>query len=77
MMTANILVTYSNRAGSTAGVAVAIAEILNQHGLPAEVVPMNDVRNLSGYSAVIAGSPIQAAKWLPEAIHFLNEQRPS
>lgn len=81
-MTQKILVTYASRAGSTAEVAEAISEALaptlNPSLSPAsglsgvDVLPMQDVRNLSEYSAVIAGSAIRAAKWLPEAVQFVR-----
>jgi len=37
-----------------------------------DVLPMLDVRNLSEYSAVIAGSAIRASKWLPEGVQFVR-----
>ena len=37
-----------------------------------DVLPMQDVRNLSEYSAVIAGSAIRAARWLPEGVQFVR-----
>ncbi len=33
---------------------------------------MQEVTDLSQYSAVIAGSAIQAGKWLPEAMSFIK-----
>ncbi len=36
-------------------------------GEDVDVAPMQEVTDLSQYSAVIAGSAIQAGKWLPEA----------
>ncbi len=33
---------------------------------------MNDVKDLTVYKAVVAGSAIQAAQWLPEAMEFIQ-----
>jgi menaquinone-dependent protoporphyrinogen oxidase len=40
-----------------------------------DVKPMREVRDLSAYQAVIAGSGIQAGAWLPEATQFVRENR--
>ncbi len=70
-----ILVTYATRAGSTAGVAEFIAETLRETGNQVNVLPMSDVQDLAPYSAVVAGSAIQAKQWLPEAMDFLRANR--
>ncbi|HSO11660.1 MAG TPA: flavodoxin domain-containing protein [Anaerolineales bacterium] len=70
-----ILVTYASRSGSTAEIAEAIGRRLSQCGMLVEVLPMQDVKNLSGYRAVIAGSPIRNSKWLPEAMQFVETHR--
>lgn len=70
-----ILVTYASRAGSTAGVADAIAKTLTENGMQVEVRPMQDVKDLTPYRAVVAGSAIQGAQWLPEAMQFMHTHR--
>ena len=35
-------------------------------------MPMNAVKDLSAYRAVVAGSAIRGSKWLPEAIQFIQ-----
>ena len=67
-----ILVTYASRAGSTAGVAEAIGKTLAERGAQVDVLPMKEVKNLAPYDAVVAGSAIRAAKWLPEAVQFIQ-----
>lgn len=74
-MNNKILVTYASRAGSTAGVAEAIANTLTEGGAQVDVIPMQDVKDLSPYRAVVAGSAIRQAKWLPEAIGFIRKHR--
>jgi len=71
-MSNTILVTYASRTGSTAGVAEAIAETLAEHGAQVEVLPMQEVSDLTPYRAVVAGSAIQNKQWLPEAMRFMQ-----
>ena len=70
-----ILVTYASRAGSTAEVAEAIGKTLSEDGAQVDVIPMNDVKDLSAYQAVVAGSAIRGSKWLPEAVQFMQNHR--
>ena len=74
-MNNKILVTYASRAGSTAGVAEAIGQTLVEQGMQVDVLPMQDVKDLSPYQAVVAGSAIRGQKWLPEAMQFVNDHR--
>ncbi|MEW6181447.1 MAG: flavodoxin domain-containing protein [Chloroflexota bacterium] len=70
-----ILVTYATRAGSTAEVAEAIAYEIGQFCGRVDVAPVQRVRDLRPYWAVILGSPVRHARWLPEAMAFLSAQR--
>jgi menaquinone-dependent protoporphyrinogen oxidase len=74
-MNDKILITYASRAGSTAGVAEAIGKTLIEKGLQVDVLPMQEVKDLSPYRAVVAGSAIRGQKWLPEAMRFLSNHR--
>lgn len=67
-----ILVTYASRTGFTAGVADAIGKTLTDLGEEVDILRMQDVKDLTIYKAVVAGSPIRAGKWLPEAIEFIQ-----
>lgn len=67
-----ILVTYASRTGSTAGVAEAIGKTLAEGGARVNVRPMQEVSDLMAYRAVVAGSAIQRAQWLPEAMAFVR-----
>ena len=74
-MNDKILVTYASRAGSTAEIAEALGKTLSRSGTQVEVLPMQDVKDLSAYRAVVAGSAIRSSKWLPEAVQFIKTHR--
>jgi len=74
-MSEKILVTYASRFGSTAGVAEAIGKTLAENGAQVDVLPMQAVKDISAYRAVVAGSAINAGEWLPEAMHFVRAHR--
>ncbi|HEX9388804.1 MAG TPA: flavodoxin domain-containing protein [Anaerolineales bacterium] len=71
-MNNKILVTYASRSGSTAEVAEAISKTLTEGGTQVDVVPMQEVKDLASYRAVIVGSAIRKSKWLPEAVQFVR-----
>lgn len=71
-MNKKILVTYASRTGSTAQIAEAICKTLVQNGEDTALLPMQDVKDLSPYHAVVVGSPIRKSQWLPEAMQFLQ-----
>ena len=68
-----ILVAYASHAGSTKEVADAIGTALQEHGARVDVRPVQDITTLEPYSAVLVGSAIHAAKWLPEAVQFVKQ----
>ena len=74
-MNDKILVAYASQAGSTAEVAEAIGQTLAESGTQVEVRRMKDVQDLTPYRAVVAGSAINGAKWLPEAMQFMQKHR--
>ena len=71
-MTNSILVAYASRTGTTAGVAEAIGKTLAESGAAVDVRAMTDVKDLTPYDAVVAGSAIQGKQWLPEAMQFMQ-----
>jgi menaquinone-dependent protoporphyrinogen oxidase len=74
-MTNKILVTYATMTGSTKGVSEAIGKTLTELGAIVDVIPMKEVKDISEYKAVVAGSAIQAGKWLPEAMSFMQTHK--
>lgn len=75
-MNEKILVTYASKYGATAEIAEKIGQVLIQSGLQAEVIPVNKVRDVNAYRAVILGSALYIGKWQKEAEAFIkaNEQ---
>ena len=67
-----ILIAYASKTGSTAEVADRIGETLSQSGLTVEVHPVNKVKDLSPYSAVVLGSAIRAGSLLSEMTKFME-----
>ena len=76
-MAEKILITYASLTGSTAGVADAIGKTLTDLGEEVDILRMQDIKDLTVYKAVVAGSAIQAGKWLPEAMEFIQTHRSS
>lgn len=70
-----VLIAFASRTGYTAGVAEAIGKTLADNGSLVEVRPMVEVRDISPYRAVVAGSAIQDKRWLPEAMQFSQLHR--
>jgi menaquinone-dependent protoporphyrinogen oxidase len=72
-MNTKILVAYASKYGATKEIAEKIGEVLRQAGLQADVLPVERVRDISPYQAVVLGSAVYVGKWMKGAIHFLND----
>ena len=71
-MDKNILVTYASKYGATQEIAEKIGDVLRQAGLQADVLPVDGIRDLTPYQAVILGSAVYIGKWPKEAVAFLQ-----
>ena len=71
-MDTNILVTYASKYGATQEIAEKIGEVLRQAGLQADVFPVDGIRDLNPYKAVILGSAVYIGKWHKGAGEFLK-----
>ena len=76
-MSKKILVTYASRLDATTGVAQAIGKTFAECGAQVDVLPMKEVKELESYQAVVAGSAVRAAAWLPEALEFIQTNQKS
>jgi menaquinone-dependent protoporphyrinogen IX oxidase len=69
-----ILVAYSTNAGSTAEVAEAIRKNLVEPQVEVRVLPIEQVRDLDGYSGVVLGGPMILG-WHRRAARFFRARR--
>jgi menaquinone-dependent protoporphyrinogen oxidase len=74
-MNDNVLLAYATRYGSTKEVAETIAATLREDGLTVELQPIQEVRSLEGYSAVVLGAPLYMGRWNKDADRFLSRYR--
>ena len=72
MNTKSILLAYASRFGSTQEVAETIASTLSEAGLEVDLQPMQEVKSLDRYDAVVLGAAIYNAKWNAEAHQFVS-----
>lgn len=69
-----ILVTYASKHHSTAEIANAIAEAIRQSdGVTVDIQPVETVKELTPYEAVVLGSAVYAGQWQSEAVRFLEK----
>lgn len=71
-MKKNMLVAYASKYGATKEIAEKIGDVLLQSGEQVDVLPVEAVKDLERYQAVILGSAIYIGKWLKEATEFLQ-----
>ncbi len=62
-----VLVTAASKHGSTAEIAQAIGDLLAERGVDVAVMPIDDVREIDDYDAVVIGSAVYAGHWLEPA----------
>jgi menaquinone-dependent protoporphyrinogen oxidase len=71
MNTKSILLAYASRYGSTQEVAETITAALRKVGLEVDLQPMQEVKRIDKYEAVVLGAAIYNAKWHPDVHQFL------
>ena len=75
MNTKSILLAYASRFGSTQEVAETIAATLRAVGLEVDLQPMQEVKSLDRYDAVVLGAAIYNAKWNAVAHQFVSQHQ--
>jgi menaquinone-dependent protoporphyrinogen oxidase len=70
-----VLVATASKHGATAELGQAIANELTARGVDGAARPVEDVRALDGYDAVVLGSAVYAGRWLPPAREFVERFR--
>ncbi len=76
-MNAKLLVTYASKYGATKEIAQKIGDVLCQAGLQAEILPVERVRDVTPYQAVILGSAVYVGKWMKSACEFMKKHEVS
>jgi menaquinone-dependent protoporphyrinogen oxidase len=71
-MTRPVLVAYATKAGSTREVAEAVARVLREHGLGADVWPAGEIGTLAPYGGVVLGTAIYMGRIHKDARRFLR-----
>jgi menaquinone-dependent protoporphyrinogen oxidase len=69
------LIAFASRHGSTREIAEALARELRICGRSVAVRPVEEVKDLAQYEAVVIGSAVYMGNWLPEARRFVEEHR--
>ena len=75
IMSQKILVAYGTGAGSTAEVAEAIGEEMGKLGATVDVKPVEELREVGDYDAIVVGSAVRAFRILAKTRKFLRRQR--
>ena len=72
-MNSKSIVIYATRCGSTAEIARAIGQTINENGAVADIQAVENVTNLSDYGQIIIGSAVRYSQWMPEAVKFVQQ----
>jgi len=73
--TKSILLAYASRFGSTQEAAETIANTLRENGLEVDLQPMEEIKSLDRYDAVVLGAAIYNAKWNVVAHQFVSQHQ--
>lgn len=69
------LIAYASKHGSTAEIAERIKEILLGKNLAADLLPVEEVKELTSYDYIIVGSAVYIGQWQKKAAKFLKENK--
>jgi menaquinone-dependent protoporphyrinogen oxidase len=67
-----VLVTAASKHGATFEIAETIARVLEERGITAEFVEIDDDVDLGSYDAYVVGSGIYLGNWLKQAHRFID-----
>lgn len=73
-MDQRVLVAFASKHGATEEIAHKIGDTLGAAGLTIDVLPVDQVKDVQAYAAVILGSAVYVGQWRKEAAKFLTEQ---
>jgi len=69
-----VLVAYASKHGSTKGIAERIGQRLETAGLSVVVEPVNEVRDVRSFEALVLGSALYMWHWLDPARSFARRE---
>lgn len=67
-----ILAAYASRHGATRGIAERIAAKLGQPGCDVTLLPVDDVKDVAVYDAVVVGSSVYFGMWSTSAAELVR-----
>jgi menaquinone-dependent protoporphyrinogen oxidase len=68
----NVLIAYKSRKGSNQQVAMFLGDQLRTAEFEVTVADMSEITSLTGYDAILIGSPVYEGMWLPEVFEFID-----
>ena len=74
-MDKRLLIAYGTVAGSTKEVARAIAEEMQNAGADVDVKPVEDLKTIEGYDAIVVGTAVRMFHILGKTRRFLKRNR--
>jgi menaquinone-dependent protoporphyrinogen oxidase len=70
-----VLVAYDSKHGSTSMIAEKVGDVLCENGFQVDIRPALIIEDISTYDAIVLGSPVYYANFLPGALQFLERHR--
>ena len=71
-----VLVAYDSKHGSTSMIAEKVGDVLCENGFQVDIRPaLIIIEDISTYDAIVLGSPVYYANFLPGALQFLERHR--
>jgi menaquinone-dependent protoporphyrinogen oxidase len=70
-----VLVAYDSKHGSTSMIAEKVGDVLCENGFQVDIRPALIIEDISTYDAIVLGSPVYYANFLPGALRFLERHR--
>jgi menaquinone-dependent protoporphyrinogen oxidase len=70
-----VLVAYDSKHGSTSMIAEKTGDVLCESGFQVDIRPALIIEDISTYDAIVLGSPVYYANFLPGVLQFLERHR--